>query len=48
MNICIDTSLDTNIDYISEIAEACIRSGAFAEEKILDTVGYQHRILRRV
>jgi predicted O-methyltransferase YrrM len=39
---------DTNIDYISEIADACIRSGAFAEEKILDTVGYQHRILRRV
>ncbi len=38
---------DTNIDYISEIADACIRSGAFAEEKILDTVGYQHRILRR-
>ena len=39
---------DTNIDYISEIAEACIRSGAFTEEKILDTIGYQHRILRRV
>jgi predicted O-methyltransferase YrrM len=39
---------DTNIDYISEIADACISSGAFVEEKILDTVGYQHRILRRV
>jgi predicted O-methyltransferase YrrM len=39
---------DTNIDYISEIADACVRSGAFVEEKILDTVGYQHRILRRV
>jgi predicted O-methyltransferase YrrM len=38
---------DTNIDYISEIADACIRSGAFTEEKILDTIGYQHRILRR-
>lgn len=38
---------DTNIDYINEIADACICSGAFTEEKILDTVGYQHRILRR-
>ena len=39
---------DTNIDYISDIADACVSSGAFVEEKILDTVGYQHRILRRV
>ena len=39
---------DTNIDYISEIADACVSSGAFVEEKILDTIGYQHRILRRV
>ncbi len=39
---------DTNIPYISEIADACITSGAFTEVKILDTVGYQHRILRRV
>lgn len=39
---------DTNIVYISQIADACVASGAFVEEKILDTVGYQHRILRRV
>jgi predicted O-methyltransferase YrrM len=39
---------DTNIDYITQIADACVASGAFTEEKILDTVGYQHRILRRV
>lgn len=38
---------DTNIDYINEIADACVASGAFTEEKILDTIGYQHRILRR-
>lgn len=39
---------DTNVDYINEIADACVKSGAFTEEKILDTIGYQHRILRRV
>lgn len=39
---------DTNIDYISDIADACVSSGAFVEEKILDTIGYQHRILRRM
>ncbi len=39
---------DTNNTHINDIADACVMSCAFVEEKILDTVGYPHRILRRV
>ena len=39
---------DTNIDYINECTNLYISSGKYKELGVLKTVGYEHRILRKL
>jgi hypothetical protein len=39
---------DTNIDYISKDVDDILKTNLFEEVRILQTVGYQHRVIRKV
>lgn len=39
---------DTNIPYISNLVDKYISEGIFEEIKILPTIGYEHRIVKRI
>ena len=39
---------DTNVDYIQETVDTAIQAGVYTEIDCFPTVGYQHRLLRKV
>ncbi len=39
---------DTNIDYISKDVDEILKTNLFEEVNVLQTVGYQHRVIRKV